>query len=114
MPIDFRLLIQLTIKSPAALKNYAVKHELEVFAVSETWLRSDNKFSADKVCSTGYCFIMFHGYAHEVEEQVFCWKNASKWTSKLILDPTLSDHSAEHCKLHLNNHIWKELNQWLS
>ena len=57
MPIDFRLLIQLTIKSPAALKNYAVKHELEVFAVSETWLRSDNKFSADKVCSTGYCFL---------------------------------------------------------
>ena len=59
VPIDFCLLnIRSINKKELAIKDYAVDNNVDIFAMTETWLRDNenyNFFTAE-VCPTGYCF----------------------------------------------------------
>ena len=57
VPIDFCLLNTRSINNKAlALKDYAVDHDLDIFAMTETWLSDNDASSVGEVCPTGYYF----------------------------------------------------------
>ena len=62
IPIEFCLLNTRSInKKELAIKDYAVENNVDIFAVTETWLRDNENyencnFSIAEVCPTGYCF----------------------------------------------------------
>ena len=59
IPIEFCLLNTRSInKKELAIKDYAVGNNVDIFAVTETWLRENENydFPIAEVCPTGYCF----------------------------------------------------------
>ena len=59
VPIEFCLLNTRSInKKELAIKDYAVDNNVDIFAMTETWLRDNENynFSIAEVCPTGYCF----------------------------------------------------------
>ena len=57
MPIKFCLLNTRSInKKELILKDFTVENDIDIFAVTETWLRDDNTFSLADVCPKGYYF----------------------------------------------------------
>ena len=56
-PINFCLLNTRSINNKAlAVKDYVVDNDLDIRAVTETWLGDNDNFSAAEVCPTGYYF----------------------------------------------------------
>ena len=57
MPIKLCLLnTRSTNKKELILKDFAVENDIDIFAVTETWLRDDNTFSVAEVCPKEYYF----------------------------------------------------------
>lgn len=57
VPINFCLLNTRSInKKELILKDYVIENDIDIFAVTETWLRDDDTFSIAEVCPTGYHF----------------------------------------------------------
>jgi len=59
VPIDFCLLNTRSInKKELAIKDYVIDNDVDIFAVTETWLRNNENynFSIAEVCPTGYRF----------------------------------------------------------
>ena len=55
--MDFCLLNSRSIKNKVdALKDYTVDHDLDIFALTETWLTDCDNFSIGELCPTGYYF----------------------------------------------------------
>ena len=55
VPIKFCLLNTRSInKKELILKDFTVENDIDIFAVTETWLRDDNTFSLADVCPKGY------------------------------------------------------------
>ena len=57
--MDFCLLNERSIKNKAlVLKNYAVEHDLDIFALTETWLQPGDRdnYTIAELCPTGYFF----------------------------------------------------------
>ena len=57
VPIDFCLLNTRSINNKElVIKDYVVERDIDILAVTETWLRDDDKFSVAEVCPMGYYF----------------------------------------------------------
>ena len=57
VPIKFCLLNTRSInKKELILKDFTVENDIDIFAVTETWLRDDSAFSVAEICPKGYYF----------------------------------------------------------